>query len=199
MARKRRVFFCGHLCLGRLNENETKLNQCLVWRQTHPTNQPTNPTNQPFKHPNKKARKQSNQPTRQPASQPTNQAEATNQAQNVRFRAFLVLFSLPKAILPAVLGTRHENLLIWVLGVPPHFLQGSFISRKPPETRGKRQVFEKEGGLKRREPTPRHGCCWETFYIFAYCGLVVEIPSDAHVGSRGFKLLRSRDSAGPAG
>ena len=21
-----------------------------------------------------------------------------------------------------------------------------------------------------------HGCCWETFYIFAYCGLVVEIP-----------------------
>ena len=20
-----------------------------------------------------------------------------------------------------------------------------------------------------------HGCCWETFYIFAYCGLVVEI------------------------
>ena len=22
---------------------------------------------------------------------------------------------------------------------------------------------------------PFHGCCWETFYIFAYCGLVVEI------------------------
>ena len=20
-----------------------------------------------------------------------------------------------------------------------------------------------------------HGCCWETFYMFAYCGLVVEI------------------------
>ena len=26
------------------------------------------------------------------------------------------------------------------------------------------------------EKDPRlHGCCWETFYIFAYCGLVVEI------------------------
>ena len=22
-----------------------------------------------------------------------------------------------------------------------------------------------------------HGCCWETFYAFAYCGLVVEIPT----------------------
>ena len=22
-----------------------------------------------------------------------------------------------------------------------------------------------------------HGCCWETFYIFAYCGLLVEIPT----------------------
>ena len=22
----------------------------------------------------------------------------------------------------------------------------------------------------------KHGCCWETFYIFACCGLVVEIP-----------------------
>ena len=23
-----------------------------------------------------------------------------------------------------------------------------------------------------------HGCCWETFYICAYCGLVVEIPTE---------------------
>ena len=23
-----------------------------------------------------------------------------------------------------------------------------------------------------------HGCCWETFYIFAYCGSVVEIPTE---------------------
>ena len=22
-----------------------------------------------------------------------------------------------------------------------------------------------------------HGCCWEAFHIFAYCGLVVEIPA----------------------
>ena len=22
---------------------------------------------------------------------------------------------------------------------------------------------------------PIHGCCWDTFYIFAYCGLVVEL------------------------
>ena len=24
---------------------------------------------------------------------------------------------------------------------------------------------------------PLLGCCWETFYIFAYCGLVVKIPT----------------------
>ena len=30
--------------------------------------------------------------------------------------------------------------------------------------------------------TPSHGCCWETFYIFAYCGLVVEIqPLNCYV------------------
>ena len=23
-----------------------------------------------------------------------------------------------------------------------------------------------------------HGCCWETCYMFAYCGLVVEIPTE---------------------
>ena len=26
--------------------------------------------------------------------------------------------------------------------------------------------------------TPFHGCCWETLYMFAYCGVVVEIPTE---------------------
>ena len=26
------------------------------------------------------------------------------------------------------------------------------------------------------EVSSQHGCCWETFHVFAYCGLVVEIP-----------------------
>ena len=33
-------------------------------------------------------------------------------------------------------------------------------------------------GAARFRTSPQHGCCWETvftFYIFAYCGLVVEI------------------------
>ena len=35
-------------------------------------------------------------------------------------------------------------------------------------------------GLKKIRPkhlTPQHGCCWDTFFIFAFCGLVVEIPT----------------------
>ena len=49
---------------------------------------------------------------------------------------------------------------------------------------GARTRFVRADGSKRRDG-PRaqkramgallHGCCWETCYIFAYCGLVVEI------------------------
>ena len=32
--------------------------------------------------------------------------------------------------------------------------------------------------VKRRRSPPFHACCWEPFYIFAYGGLVVEIPTE---------------------
>ena len=37
--------------------------------------------------------------------------------------------------------------------------------------------FEATSGNQQKHLQPIHGCCWETFYIVAYCGLVVEIPT----------------------
>ena len=50
-------------------------------------------------------------------------------------------------------------------------------SNQPPKRRGQRQEHV---------PHPNHGCCWETRYIFAHCGLV----GNPHLTLE-FKSLRS--------
>ena len=49
------------------------------------------------------------------------------------------------------------------------------------EAQKQKEAYErqvKEAELKREIERQKHGWCWETFFIFAYCGLVVEIPSE---------------------
>ena len=52
-------------------------------------------------------------------------------------------------------------------------MQLSWVLKKLPGPRPKSDVHRK--GKKSEKKHPQHGCRWETFCIFAHCGLVVEI------------------------
>ena len=44
-----------------------------------------------------------------------------------------------------------------------------------------------------------HGCGWETFYIFAYCGLVGQVKLDGFVGLGGFEAWVRNTESGENG
>ena len=56
----------------------------------------------------------------------------------------------------------------------PHFEDAlrRFCTSSPEAEVGKRFARSLRPKLKAETCFPFHGCCWETFYIFAYCGLV---------------------------